>query len=126
MTGWQSAYDDLEIKGVKITVVRTDPRMNFGDVFATLVINNKGRHSFLRGRIVNKIANSQENQTGVMVLPYGPTTKKITMLKNVELPYRITDVQLQVLFYQSSWERGMNVGGKMFDVDFSEAEVEYV
>tara|TARA_Y100000310_G_scaffold171070_1_gene171218 strand:+ start:1125 stop:1499 length:375 start_codon:yes stop_codon:yes gene_type:complete len=120
----KTAYDDLDIRGIKLRVERLGD--NRGNVFATLVINNKGRQMFRKGRLVVKVAPHQENQTGVWVWPYGPTTKEIMILRDSEVPRIIKAVDLQMLFFDPSKERGLSVGGRIFDrVDFSEAEVEF-
>jgi hypothetical protein len=120
----RTVYDDLEIRGIKITAFYKDGKK--GDIMAHLVINNKGRQNFRKGTIVNKVGNHLENQTRVWVFPFGPVTKEIVMLKNVEIPNKIEEIKLRLLFFDPSKERGLSVGGKVFEIDFTDAEVEYL
>ena len=118
-----TVYDELDIRAVKLRVAPTARRR--GDVYATLAINNKGRHIFRRGTIVNKVGLHLEGQTRVCVWPFGPTRKEILMLKDAEVPYKIKQAEMRILFYDPGFERGLNVGGKFYDLDFKDAEVEY-
>jgi hypothetical protein len=122
MTTVPSVYDDLTIRPVKITVSPTSRRR--ADVYATLVINNKGRRFFRKAKIVSKIGPHEERQTSVAVWPFGPTKKEVLMLKDTEIPYSIQEAEMRILFYDPSFERGLSMGGKFYDIDFSEIEVE--
>jgi len=118
-----SVYDYISIKGSRVQVQRNGNGL--ANVSVTLVINNNSRHLFRSGRIVVKQTPHKEVQTSLWVWPFGPTTKEIQILRDTEVPRTINNLDLQVLFYDPSKERGLSVGGKMFDVDFSNAEVEY-
>ena len=48
------------------------------------------------------------------------------MLQDTDIPRDIKVVQLQVMFYDPKKERGLNSGGKIYNVDFTGAEVEYL
>lgn len=118
-----SVYDDLEVKGSRLRIQRGEG--NRGDIYATVVFNNKGRHTFKWGTIVNKTAPWEEAQTRIWVWPFGPTKKEVLMLHDTELPRTVNEVDFQILFFDRSKERGLSVGGKIFDVNFKGAEVEY-
>ncbi|MDP6413817.1 MAG: hypothetical protein QGG54_02065 [Gammaproteobacteria bacterium] len=118
-----SLYDSISIKGTKVRVQRNGKGLS--SVYVTLAINNNSRHLFRGGRLVVKQAPHKEVQTSVWVWPFGPTEKEIQILRNAEVPWTVKNLELQVLFYDPAKERGLSVGGKIFDVDFSNAEVEY-
>ena len=101
----KTAYDDLDIRGIKLRVERLGD--NRGNVFATLVINNKGRQMFRKGRIVVKVSPHQERRFGIWVWPYGPSKKEIMILKNADVPRIIKEVSLQLLFFDPTKERGL-------------------
>jgi hypothetical protein len=122
MTAYPSVYDDLTIQPVKIRTVSTGRRR--ADVYATLVINNKGRHLFRKAKIVSKIGPHEERQTSLIVWPFGPTKKEILMLKDTETPHLIKEAEMRILFFDPTFERGLSVGGKFFDIDFDKVEVE--
>ena len=123
----RTVYDDIEIRGAKVSVKPSAPDAGRGDIYATLIISNRSRHTFRKGRIVNKINDvGEENTTKVIVWPYGPTKKQILMLQDTDIPRDIKFVQLQVMFYDPKKERGLNSGGKIYNVDFTGAEVEYL
>jgi hypothetical protein len=123
----KTVYDEIEIRGAKVTVKPNTPDGERGDIYATLILNNKGRHTFRKGRIVNKTNDvGEENATKVLVWPFGPTKKEILMLSDTDVPRDIKNVELQVMFYDPKKERGLNSGGKIYRVDFTGAEVEYL
>jgi len=123
----KTVYDEIEIRGGKVIVKPTTPDNSRGDIHAMLILNNKGRHTFRKAHIVNKTNDVGEETTAkVIVWPFGPTKKEILMLKDVDIPRDIKNVKLQVMFFDPKKERGLNSGGKIFTVDFTGAEVEYL
>lgn len=122
MTTLPSVYDELDIKPIKIRMATTGRRR--ADVYVTLMINNKGRHLFRKAKIVSKVGPHQEQQTSLVVWPFGPVKKEILMLKDSDVPHSIKKAEMRILFFDPSFERGLSVGGKFFDIGFNDVEVE--